>query len=72
MNFLKKIWLITLGEAEYIYDMPIVGGDLYGAFVIAKLGPAVLDNLDPSEALVSYKEFESDLTVELLVNNLFR
>lgn len=45
----------SLGEAEYIYDMPTVGGDLYAAFVIAKLGPAALENLDISEALVRFR-----------------
>lgn len=53
--FLFIVTTSSLGEAEYIFDMPTVGGDLYAAFVIAKLGPAVLENLDPNEALVSYK-----------------
>ncbi|KAG8310132.1 hypothetical protein J6590_069744 [Homalodisca vitripennis] len=39
------------GEAEYVYDIPTVGSELYGAFVITKQGPATLDGLDPSKAL---------------------
>ncbi|XP_046687709.1 xanthine dehydrogenase-like isoform X2 [Homalodisca vitripennis] len=39
------------GEAEYVYDMPTVGNDLYAAFVITKQGPATLVSLDPSKAL---------------------
>lgn len=36
-----------------MYDIPPVGGDLFAAFVITKQGPALLDSLDPSKALVS-------------------
>lgn len=36
-----------------MYDIPPVGGDLFAAFVITKQGPAFLDSLDPSKALVS-------------------
>ncbi|KAG8328694.1 hypothetical protein J6590_104002, partial [Homalodisca vitripennis] len=39
------------GEAEYIFDKPIVACDLHAAFVITKHGPAVLAGLDPSRAL---------------------
>lgn len=36
-----------------MYDIPRVGRDLFAAFVITKQGPAILDSLDPSKALVT-------------------
>ncbi|KAG8312527.1 hypothetical protein J6590_020448 [Homalodisca vitripennis] len=40
------------GEAEYVYDIPTIGCELYAAFVITKQGPATLEGLDPSKALM--------------------
>ncbi|KAG8327493.1 hypothetical protein J6590_017924 [Homalodisca vitripennis] len=40
------------GEAEYVYDIPTIGCELYAAFVITKHGPATLQGLDPSKALM--------------------
>lgn len=42
-----------------MYDIPPVGRDLFAAFVITKQGPALLDRLDPSKALVT-----TDLLIE--------
>ncbi|XP_046687734.1 indole-3-acetaldehyde oxidase-like isoform X2 [Homalodisca vitripennis] len=39
------------GEAEYIYDMPTVGNDVYAALVISKKGPGIMADIDPSEAM---------------------
>ena len=39
------------GEAEYVNDIPCFPGQLYGAFVISKLGPATIKNIDPTEVL---------------------
>lgn len=53
---LKPLLLIIMlsvsGEAQYTYDLPSAGRDLYAALVTTSCGPAVLEGLDPSEAFV--------------------
>ncbi|XP_054263474.1 uncharacterized protein LOC128986893 [Macrosteles quadrilineatus] len=39
------------GEAEYVFDIPTTGDEVYAALVITKLGPADLLGLDANEAL---------------------
>lgn len=46
-------WIKLSGEAEYVWDLPKVGNELYGAFVFAKHGPATLESLDATAALVN-------------------
>jgi hypothetical protein len=48
-----KIYSHFSGEAEYVYDIPNTGCDLYSALVITKEGPGTLSGVDPSKALVS-------------------
>ncbi|XP_054263493.1 uncharacterized protein LOC128986901 isoform X2 [Macrosteles quadrilineatus] len=39
------------GEAEFVYDIPHTGEDLYCAMVITKEGPGTLESIDPAKAL---------------------
>ncbi|KAL9979239.1 hypothetical protein ACROYT_G016871 [Oculina patagonica] len=41
----------TSGEAQYVSDIPIQGGELYAAFVVSTQGNCKIDSLDASEAL---------------------
>ncbi|KAJ7388015.1 hypothetical protein OS493_040376, partial [Desmophyllum pertusum] len=43
--------LQTSGEAQYVSDIPIQGGELYAAFVVSTKGNCKIDSLDASEAL---------------------
>lgn len=49
MSIAVSVWI---GEAEYVYDIPTTGDEVYAALVITKLGPADLLGLDADEALV--------------------
>ncbi|KAJ7381038.1 hypothetical protein OS493_004634 [Desmophyllum pertusum] len=41
----------TSGEAQYVSDIPIQGGELYAAFVVSTKANCKIDSLDASEAL---------------------
>ena len=44
----------TSGQAEYIIDMPDLPGQLFGAFVLAKIKPmSIIRKIDTTEAMVS-------------------
>jgi hypothetical protein len=45
------------GEAEYLLDIPTVHGELYAAYVTAKVAPATFNpdtDIDTTAALVRY------------------
>lgn len=44
--------ILVSGEAEFVWDLPKQGGELYAAFVITKHGPATLESIDATAALV--------------------
>ena len=46
------IRFIILGEAEYVNDIPIQFGELFGAYVLTTVANAKLQKVDASEALV--------------------
>ena len=48
----------TVGEAEYIDDIPKNPNEVHAAFVLATIGNCELDTVDPSPALVSLVQFE--------------
>ena len=53
----------SLGEAQYIDDIPIRGDELHGAFVVSTIGNCQLDSIDPFNALV----FNSNVLVKLFL-----
>lgn len=44
------------GKIEYLNDIPEIQGTLHAAFVLSSVGNAKLQNMDPSKALVQYRE----------------
>lgn len=50
----NMVRLMFIGEAEFINDIQIRLNELFGAFVLTTVASATIENVDASEALVSY------------------